>query len=74
MACSGSFPPPSIVDGKRRFWSSSSQGVGLGSSRGSDGTLWNRWLGVGSFEATRQRQRLMGVDGGMIWLPKAVIG
>jgi hypothetical protein len=39
MACGGSFPPPSTVNGDQQFWSSSSQGTGLGSFRGSDGTL-----------------------------------
>jgi hypothetical protein len=39
MACGGSFPPPCPIDGERRFWSSSNQGTGLGSFRGSNGTL-----------------------------------
>jgi hypothetical protein len=38
MACGGSFPPPSTVDGERCFWSSSSPGAGLGSSWGSMAT------------------------------------
>jgi hypothetical protein len=63
-----------MVDGELRFWSSSSQGAGLGSFRGSDGTLKTRWWGVGVFEVTRQRRQLMGVDGGTIWLLKKVIG
>jgi hypothetical protein len=39
LACGDSFPPPSTVDGERRFWGSSGQDAGLGSFRGSDGTL-----------------------------------
>jgi hypothetical protein len=39
MACGGSFPPLSTVDGERRFWSSSGQGTGLGSFRGTHNTL-----------------------------------
>jgi hypothetical protein len=39
MACSRNFPPLITVNGERQFWSSSGQGTGLGSFRGSDGTL-----------------------------------